>query len=79
MSDILIKCVTCGGSIDADRLEGLAVLGKLPHEYTCINCAPTNRVRGIAVGSGNHQILVVNNLGQEGIPKENSVETAFDK
>jgi len=77
--DEKILCVTCRREIPADRLEALATLNKLPHEYTCFECAPNNKVKGIFLGeSGNSQLVVTDNLGgKEGILRE-KIETVFD-
>jgi hypothetical protein len=74
-----MNCVKCNKPIEQDRLEALAILSKPAHEYTCLSCAPQQRIKGLFLGeSGNSQLLFVNNVGRDGIEKDNQIYTSFD-
>lgn len=70
-----MNCVNCGQPIDNNRLEALAFLEKHPHEYTCIKCAPNNKLKGL-YESG--RLILTNNIGESGIHKDFSIQTVFD-
>lgn len=67
------KCIKCGQKIDPERVEGLIVLDKQPHEFTCISCAPNNFVRAIWSGeSGNSALIFADSIGEkDGIERIN--------
>ena len=71
-----MNCVKCHNLISEDRLTALKILGKLPYEFTCLQCADNNKIKGI-YNSG--QLMIVNDVGQSGIFKDNSIQTTYDQ
>jgi hypothetical protein len=59
-----MKCINCGEILNQERLEALQVLGKQVNEYTCLKCAPNNKIKGFFLGpTGVSQLVFTDKLG----------------
>ncbi|MEK6882079.1 MAG: hypothetical protein AABY22_20855 [Nanoarchaeota archaeon] len=52
-------CAVCHGLISVERTEALRVLNVENWQWTCINCAPNDKIQGIYSGVSGCSLLIL--------------------